>query len=152
MADVFPVAGELSDVDGGKPMNAKWERLKTSKSNADVGKEGLRIELHGGFRKENDKIRPQKAIIEFACNRERTGLENLPKPEDDYDEVKDKRDEEKTGDDGTPSLKFEKYGDEEGIDVLRLEWRTMYACEDFKDGEDKAKAAHWGFFTWFIIV
>lgn len=152
MTDVFPIAGELSDVDGGKPLNAKWERLKTSKANADVGKEGLRVELHGGFRKENDKNRPQKAIVEFVCDRKRTGLENLPKPEDGYEEVKEKREEEQTDDDGTSSLQFEGYTNEEEIDVLRLNWRTTYACENFKDDEDKAGSGRWGFFTWFIIV
>jgi len=152
VSDVYPIAGELSDVDGGKPLNAKWDRLKTSKANADVGKEGLRLELHGGFRKENGKNRPQKAIVELVCDRTRTGLENLPKPEDGYDEVVRRRDEEKAGDDGTPSLEFTGYTSEEEIDVLRLNWRTEYACEDSKDKENKSKSGRWGFFTWFIIV
>lgn len=149
--EVFPIAGDLANVDNGGPMNAKWDRLKSSKSNSDVDKEGLRMQLHGGFKMENKKRREQKAIIEFICDRKRNGLENLPNPEDGYEDVKEKRDEEQVDDDGTPSLEFMSYGAEDNIDVLRLNWRTSHACED-SSRNDKTVSGHWGFFTWFIIV
>jgi len=134
--------------------DAKWERLKTSKANADSGKEGLRIELHGGFKEENKKKQKQKAIVEFICDKTRTGLENLPKPEDQYEDVKEKRDGENQpeGEDKTPSLEFQSYATEDDIGVLRLNWRTQFACENSKAEQDAEKGEHWGIFTWFIIV
>lgn len=132
---------------GGGDLNAKWSRLKDSRSNADSEKEGLLVELNGGFKTENGKKKTQKAIVEFECDQERTGLENLPDPEDQYPE-KIRRDE----DDGSPSLEFLKYKEEDDVDVLRLKWRTKYACENTKKEQDKEKGQHWGLFTWFIIM
>ncbi|KAH8599508.1 autophagy-related protein 27-domain-containing protein [Bisporella sp. PMI_857] len=149
--EVVPIAGELADRGGGA-LDAKWERLKASKANADIDKEGLRVEIHGGFKTENGKKRPQKAIIEFICDKERTGLENLPSPEDQYDEAKDKREEAAADDKTTPSLQFVGYALGDDLDVLRLNWRTQYACEDSKKEQDQENGQHWGFFTWFIIV
>ena len=57
-------------------------------------------------------------------------------------------------DDGK-SLTFVSYGSiDDKTDVLRLNWRTKYACEDFEDDDDESssKGSHWGFFTWFIIM
>jgi hypothetical protein len=109
--EVIPIAGELKDYGGG-PLDAKFERLKTSDSNADSGKEGLRIVLNGGKYPMNKKTeRTQKAIIEFICDREKTGLEGETTPEDLYDtptrrlkaredarEGDDKKDDEKKDD------------------------------------------------------
>lgn len=133
-------------------MDAKWTRLKTSKSAGDVEKEGLRVEMHGGFKTLDNKKRPQMAIVEFLCDHNRTGLENLPNPEDQYDEVKDKREEGKN--ETTPSIEFFKYGPDadDTMDILRLNWRTEYACEDSKGKQEAEAGDHWGFFTWFIIV
>lgn len=54
------------------------------------------------------------------------------------------------------SLKFLSYKSEgEGknaIDVLRLNWRTKYACEDEIEKTPTSSSNHWGFFTWFIIM
>lgn len=148
-------------------MNAKWELLKNSKSNEDSAKDGLILEINGGFKKiEGGKTRPQKAIVEFLCDRSRTGLENLPHPKNPYEEVKEKREDSKDGkdgkdskddkdgkdgkdgDDGTPSLEFVRYDtDGKDADVLRLKWRTQYACEDIR-----SEGEHWGLFTWFLIM
>jgi len=52
------------------------------------------------------------------------------------------------------SLTFVSYGPVEGrenMEVLRLDWRTKYACEDFEDDADGKKGG-WGFFTWFILM
>jgi hypothetical protein len=135
-------------------LDAKWERLKTSKSSGDRGREGLRLEINGGY---NDKKRKQKAIVEFICDRTRVGNEYLWDPADKNDDGKEKRegkeDETAPEDDKTPSLSFSEYdtkGDD--FDILRLDWRTKYACEDAKQKKDAEKAARWGFFTWFIIM
>lgn len=145
---VFPIAGELREKGGGD-MNAKWELLKNSKSVEDSAKEGLLLEINGGFKSgESGKKRDQKAIIEFLCDRERTGLENLPNPENPYEDVKDKRADDENPDDGTPSLEFRRYDtDGSDVDVLRLRWRTQYACEDGRPATQR-----WGFFTWFLIM
>lgn len=158
-SDVFdeavPIAGELKEK-GGKDLNAKWARLKTSSSHSDSEKEGLRVELNGGFRQLETGKRNQKAIIEFVCDKTRSGLEHLYDPEDKYEENV-KREEDDGADDNedpnSPSLRFVRYDQGEGdVDVLRLSWRTKYACEDWKDQQDAEKAGHWGFFTWFILM
>lgn len=149
-------------------MNAKWELLKNSKSNDDSTKEGLLLQMNGGFKKtESKKSRPQKAIVEFLCDKSRTGLENLPIPKDPYEEGKKKREGNKEGDDkegddkegeedgnkegeddGSPSLEFVRYETEgKDADILRLRWKTKHACEDAIPPVDR-----WGFFTWFLIM
>ena len=50
------------------------------------------------------------------------------------------------------SLKFLKYGPDiadDTVDLLRLEWRTKYACED---APKENVSTGWGFFTWFILM
>ena len=52
------------------------------------------------------------------------------------------------------TLLFKSYGAEAAggeADVLRLEWRTKYACESV-EGEGPGKRGSWGFFTWFLIM
>jgi hypothetical protein len=52
------------------------------------------------------------------------------------------------------SYKAEGQGDDE-FDVLRLEWKTKYACEgmtEHKPTSGKNSSSHWGFFTWFLIM
>lgn len=124
------------------------------------------MELHGGqYDKKN-----QMAIIEFQCDRDRSGNEGFEAvggrmvssravdfldkkgtsardigsladdPEDD------KQDDEK-------SLTFVSYGaTDDKTDLLRLDWKTKYACEDFEDDDSSGKSSSWGFFTWFIIL
>jgi hypothetical protein len=157
-SDVFdeaiPIAGELKEKGGGD-LDAKYERLKTSSSHADSGKEGIRIIMNGGFRKLESGKRKQKAIVEFVCDRNRTGLEHLYDPEDKYtDKMKQEENDGVDNDDQKDSsLQFVSYDEGEGdVDVLRLLWRTMHACEDAKDEKDAEKARHWGLFTWFILM
>ncbi|CZR65961.1 related to autophagy protein Atg27 [Phialocephala subalpina] len=165
LMDSWPLAGDLKDF-GGKDLNAKWDSLSESDSNADSEKEGLRLTMNGGWHKVNDKKRPQKVVVEFLCDKTLVGDENLWTPEDEYDNTigKDKRaegddpkDGEKEGDKEddakSPSLKFLKY-DTSGkdADILRLEWRTKYACRDASGEKNRDPNGHWGFFTWFIII
>ena len=97
----------------------------------------------------------QKAVIHLQCDHDRTG--NDDKKKDD----KEKRDAEEDDDDDDRDdgrdLQFVSYGDVDTKDgmtkVLRLNWKSKYACEDYKDGNDKVDvSASWGFFTWFILV
>jgi len=120
----------------GQKLNPKYTRLKSQ----DADSEGVQIELHGG--KYADKI--QQAVIKLECDRDRTGNERTRKREE--------------GDDGeeppTASLTYVSYGDVEGkekLQVLRLNWKTKYACEDIAD-EAGEKKSGWGFFTWFILM
>lgn len=143
ITEVIPIAGELKDYGGGS-LDAKVTRLKTSESQKDSVREGLRIELNGGY---YDK-RKQKAIVEFICDAERTGLETDFEPEDKYEGGDEKSEK------GSPSLTFvkhEKYVPDTEVDTLWLEWRTKYACED-QQGDDAATSGRWGFFTWLLIM
>lgn len=142
LTEVRPIAGELKD-HGGDHLNAKYTRLKTSESEHDAEKEGLRIELNGGIYAK----RKQKAVVEFLCDPDRTGTETDLDPEDKYEGGKAEVIK------GDPSLKYVGFDNQPGtdVDILRLEWRTKHACESQKD-EDTAKSGHWGFFTWFLIM
>lgn len=132
--------------------------------------------MHGGMYPFDDRKngRKQKAVVEFICAPERTGLEGEDgageeeekEKEEDGEENKrrkTRRDDEDDGegkekeDDGR-SLRFISYGraeDDDDIDVLRLEWLTKHACDGGAaddGGSEETKSRHWGFFTWFIIV
>ncbi|KAH6680143.1 autophagy protein-like protein Atg27 [Halenospora varia] len=153
LVTTWPVAGELKESGGGH-MDPKWTRLKGSSSPEDAEKEGIRLEMYGGFKGTNKK--KQKAIVDFICDKKKTGLENLYEPDDKYDDSKEKREEDKkegseADDDKTPSLQFIKYDETTDLDTLRLRWYTKDACEDAKSEKD-AQGGHWGFFTWFVII
>ena len=174
---VIPIAGELGN-HGGGPLNAQWTLLSKSPSHHDSEREGLRLEMGGGpkFAGPDGTNKKQKAIIEFLCDRNRTGLEGEMAQDGYYDkraekdDSDEKNDDEKDGeaeeDDGKsgkdekdtsgvePSLKFLKYDtSNEDYDILRLEWTTRYACEKYRDEKSNdEKKESWGFFTWFIIV
>ena len=88
----------------GRSIDAKYELLHNSNSNSDVGREGVRVELHGGrFPYDDTKAGiDQRAIIEFVCDKDRTGLEGDAggdggKAKDPSDEDGDK-DDDKDGD------------------------------------------------------
>lgn len=55
------------------------------------------------------------------------------------------------------ALIWESFEEENDVGVLRMTWHTKHACEkredsgDDTDGDDNS-SAHWGFFTWFIIM
>ena len=165
---VIPIAGQYAGSHG-RFLEPYWTRLKNSASNSDANKEGLRVELHGGrYPFEKSSGRQQKAIIEFECDRNRTGLEGAEG--DSRDKIDDQQDAESLvsradGDDdnSTPanntSLEFVSYksegeGDKE-FDVLRLHWKTKFACEgmtEHKPSSGNKSSKHWGFFTWFLIM
>ncbi|ORY13418.1 autophagy-related protein 27 [Clohesyomyces aquaticus] len=161
----------------GRSIDAQFSLLRNSKSHSDASREGVRAELHGGrfpFDETKKNGLDQMAIIEFVCDKERTGL---GKGEKDDKEKEDDKDDDKDGDkdgdkeekdvpsrlgrraddqceDSDADLRFCGYREEDikkdqTAAVLRLEWRTKYACED---AEDDSVSSHWGFFTWFIII
>jgi hypothetical protein len=166
-------------MDSGRSIDAKFELLRNSQSNSDLGREGIRAVLHGGRFPFYDKKegRNQRAIIEFVCDKEKTGLEGDEKDNGDMEDGKDD-DKEKDGDkkekdgdkkeeklrrreessegkceESDSSLRFCGYRTEEDgkdkVQTLRLEWRTKYACEDAPPVDG---GSHWGFFGWFFIV
>ena len=159
--ETIPIAGEYSHTQGGS-LDPKWTRLKTSSATADRGREGLRLEMHGGMYKEKHgstvRKKKQKAIIEFIC--ERVPDEVLRINDNDKNEDQDDGDDDDVGDDSGErtadghggTLKFISFEDEEEFTTLRLEWKTKYACEDSTDSGESSKSGHWGWFTWFIIM
>jgi hypothetical protein len=88
----------------GRKIDAKFENLGHSKSNSDA-REGVRATLNGGRFPFDDKKEgmDQRAIIEFVCDKERSGLEgdemdNSPHEDGDKDDKDDKDDDKKDGD------------------------------------------------------
>lgn len=173
---VIAIAGRLENA-GGSQFEYEATRLKTSDSNSDSSKEGVRLVLKGGKHPLTGPIkdrREQKAIIEFLCDPEKEGTEGEWDAEDKYerlvrrdDKDKDKDKDDKDEDEGEASaehqlkkenaaLIWESYKSEKKADVLRMTWHTKHACEDKrnddgKDGDESASTS-WGFFTWVFII
>ncbi|KAI5287577.1 hypothetical protein KEM54_005889 [Ascosphaera aggregata] len=163
----IPIAGNYVS-DSGNTLDPKVTRLKSM--NAE--REGLDIELHGGqYPFESKDGRRQKAVIQMICDSTRSGLEesveessgelvsgnNRPVSRNDTINVREDKSGDDNGDKGAPkkvpSLQFISYGPVDEMDVLRLDWISKYACEDYKDKTDAgSKSSSWGFFTWFIIM
>ena len=164
---VIPIAGEFS-ASHGRGLDPYVTRLKGSASHEDSKMEGLRIELHGGRYPETKEGKDQKAIIEFLCDPEVEGTEGFEKEKDAKVRRADEKEDDGDGEDEVvlpdldkgKMLQFVSYKDEkpEGKDemgVLRLNWKTKYACEGAADKAPTSpgkKAASWGFFTWFLIM
>ncbi|KFZ22688.1 hypothetical protein V502_02834 [Pseudogymnoascus sp. VKM F-4520 (FW-2644)] len=143
---VIPIAGDLQNFPGGTLLDASYTRLRTAASPADQAREGIRVELHGG----SYNGRKQRAVVEFLCDPDVTGIEEA---EESVLDVY-KREEGNGTTKATRALVFKKYGPEGAkgeVDVLTLEWRTKFACENVEGGVGKEKGS-WGFFTWFIII
>lgn len=159
---VVPIAGEFK-LSHGRPLEPKWTRLKGSASNEDTEREGLRLELNGGKYPETKEGKPHKAIVEFLCDAELTGNEG-------FEDAKEKRfvsraegEEGDSGDDEVTfpdldkgkSIQFVSFKDEgeDPTKVLRLSWKTKYACEGAEAAPQPPKKGNsWGFFTWFLIM
>lgn len=174
--EVVAIAGSLENV-GGSQFEYDATRLKTSDSNSDSQKEGLRLVLKGGKHPLDGPVqerREQRAVIEFLCDAEKKGDEGEWDAEDKYE--KDggarRRADDNKGDSEKSAIEHQlkkpgaaliwgSYEKEKDADVLRLTWHTKYACEkrDGSDGKDKDgkedkgnSSSHWGFFTWFVIM
>lgn len=171
--EVLAIAGSLENV-GGSQFEYDATRLKTSDSNSDSQKEGLRLVLKGGKHPLDGPVqerREQRAFIEFLCNPNKKGDEGEWEAEDKYEKgggARRRADDKKDGSEKSAiehqmkkdgaALIWESYGREKDADVLRLTWHTKFACEkrDGDDGKDKggngSTSNHWGFFTWFVIM
>ena len=147
---VIPVAGNFEVSGGsGRSLDPHFERLKET----DTAANGLRIILNGGSYAKKD----QRAIIEFQCDKDRSGNEGNEEDKKRSDEKDNKTEEQDDDIKNNPnSLTFVSYGQlDDKTDVLRLNWRTKYACEDYADrddGDGESKKGGWGFFTWFILM
>lgn len=145
------------------------------------GQEGLLVKLAGGEYVDKDKKKKDaRAVIEFQCDPDRSGLEGLASGEnesseeeeaearrrlvvredegdkdkdDDKDKDKDKETDPNDGSDPSRSLQFESFGPV-GDDTyeLKLKWRTRYACDNYVRDRKGNSSNHWGFFTWLIIM
>ena len=144
LSETIPVAGHWAQSDG-TGLEYKWTRLKDTDSSED----GLQLELWG--KKYGGSM--QKAVIHLQCDPKRTGNDDAEDEDDNKRAAADEDDNKDTGRD----LQYVSYGDVETRDgimkVLRLNWRTKYACENYKDGNDSVDASEgWGFFTWFVLM
>lgn len=149
----------------GRGLEPVVTRLKGDKVNSEE-REGVVVEVHGGKYPNDKGGRRQKGIVEFLCDRDVTGNEGFDEDETGSRmrrrEAKDGDDDEEPKEPELPdldqgkNLEFVSYKREDEIDVLRLRWKTKYACEDAIDKKDPdeegSKSKGWGFFTWFIIV
>ncbi|KAL3463234.1 autophagy-related protein 27 [Aspergillus heterothallicus] len=168
----FPIVG-FEPMGHGAP-DPVVKRLKK----LDSDREGLQVELKGGWYPVGDKGKRKhkdaSAVIEFECDPDRSGLEGLVaetsesklrvREENKGDGGDDKNGEGEGGgddegkeplDDGSRperSLQYKSFGkaDDESY-VLRLNWKTRYACDDYALSRENS-SGHWGFFTWLIII
>lgn len=152
----FPIVG-FEHVGGGTK-DPKVTRLST----LDEDLEGLRVEMGGGeYRGEHNDEKPKdaSAMIDFKCDPDRSGLEGLGEDEENEDEDEDKRRRDDDDDDDDEeesargrSLQFVSFNHtEDDTYVLKLDWQTRYACDEYQRGKIK-NSSHWGFFTWFIVM
>lgn len=171
LKEVVTIAGEFSASHGrSRALDPKYTRLKDSASNSEE-KEGVVVELHGGKYPDTREGTPQKAVIEFLCDKDWTGTEGFEdeggkmmsyagmekRKDDDEDEAPELPDLDKG-----KALQFVRYemDTDNAIKVLRLRWKTKFACEGVSSKPDKGKgddgdsdkSKGWGFFTWLIIV
>ncbi|KAL1962406.1 hypothetical protein VTN77DRAFT_9745 [Rasamsonia byssochlamydoides] len=159
----FPIVG--LDPLGHGTKDPEVTRLKKQDPDA----EGLLVKLAGGEYREDPKSKKKDAaaVIEFKCDPDRSGLEGLEDVADSEEKRRRRRDEDgedggdkKDGgdekDDGDEkndnrSLQFKSFKLVDDTYILRLDWRTRYACENYVRDNPKS-GGHWGFFTWLIII
>ncbi|KAL8675502.1 MAG: hypothetical protein Q9168_000014 [Polycauliona sp. 1 TL-2023] len=156
--DAIPIAGQYT-LHGGTELDPDITRLKTSSTASDREKEGFRLAVQGPKYPETNGLK-QKAVIEFLCADKATEKKEEIKKRQGVVAGRDDEEEDhsatgEVADDGHGgTLKYLDYSTVGESQVLSLEWRTKYACEDAgKNGsDDKNSSGHWGVFTWFIII
>ena len=144
----YPIAG--LDPMGGGAKDPVFTRL----SQIDENKQGLRIKMAGGeYRSSMDgKTKKAGAVIDFTCDPDRSGLEGLGTIEDEPVEEKSRRSEDGDNKDSAGSLQFKSFEpDDDGVYLLKLDWRTRYGCDNYQRGKANS-SSHWGFFTWILIM
>ncbi|KAJ5901555.1 hypothetical protein N7495_002083 [Penicillium taxi] len=142
----FPIAG--LDPMGHGSKDPEFTRLQKLDENT----QGLRVKLSGGnYRSTFDgPDHPTAAVIDFQCDPDRSGLEGVSTSEDE--EVEEKKLVRREKEKKPSSLQFKSFGvEDDDIYVLRLDWQTRYACDDYQRGKQDS-SSHWGIFTWLIII
>jgi len=162
----FPIAG--LDPPGHGSKEPEITRLKK----LDAERQGLLVKLSGGEYLEDHekKKKDTAALIEFQCDPDKSGLEGLEDSETSDAAANRRRSQlEATSDDNTGddkdgdnhddgsnpsrSLQFKSFKLVDDTYILRLDWKTRYACDDYlKNRKDSSPSGHWGFFTWLIII
>ncbi|KAK7429562.1 type II membrane protein [Neonectria magnoliae] len=137
--DVNAIAGNLENA-GGTAFDYSLTRLKTSDSTADSQKEGLRLVLKGGKHHpiggsvKDD--RPQRAIIEFICDHNKTGTEGEWTSEDKYSKLRLRADEKNEDGDKRGD------GDEGSDDRKNEDGDKDKDGDDNKDGNEDLSQEH----------
>jgi hypothetical protein len=125
------IAGTYSTQNGRK-IDAKFENLGHSKSNKDAGLEGVRATLNGGrfpFDSKREGVN-QRAIIEFVCDKERTGLEGDEMDKSPHEDG-DKDDKDGKDNNEGDNKDNNKEGDDKKEEKLRRrEDKGKGKCED----------------------
>lgn len=171
LTEVIPIIGNMPDSGRGM-FDVTPTRLSGSDSHSDTEKQGLRLVMSSKTNKYAG--RKQKAIIEFICDKDFTGKEGEMEPfpgeeyeeqaesesdgekearrkrEEGEDDKADQRGEQQIKKDGA-ALIFNSRRLEDDEEVLRLTWKTKFACEGTPDAETPS-SSHWGFFTWFVVL
>jgi autophagy-related protein 27 len=161
-SEKIEIAGSYPHSTGGK-LDPKWEWIPDSGSHADMNREGVRLRIGGGKSKEGTK---QQAVFEFLCDKSVDGTEDAQpvasletrqwptlRRDDDDGEEDDNGGCATDPSDTNRSLSYCWYGPEQDHEVLRLIWKTKYACPDYKDDDSSGHSSSgWGFFTWLIVM
>jgi len=145
----FPIVG--LDHLGHGAKDPEITRLKQ----LDPDREGLSVRLGGGQYLDNEKAKKDAgAMIEFQCDPTRSGLEGLSTEEDTAEEqLRATEDGDGQTGDKSRSLQFKSFAPaDDNSYVLKLDWKTRYACDDYLSSKKDGSSSHWGFFTWFIVM
>ncbi|KAJ6160430.1 hypothetical protein N7470_003826, partial [Penicillium chermesinum] len=129
---------------------AKEPELKLLKEvNEDL--QGLRLKIAGGkYRSSVEaKEKAAAAVIDFKCDPDRSGLEGITTVKNNGEKRRRAEGDESSTD---PSLTFKSFApDDDDTYILKLDWRTRVACDNFQSGKESSSNS-WGFFTWLIII
>jgi hypothetical protein len=122
----------------------------------DPDREGLSVRMGGGQYLDDEKAKKDAgAVIEFQCDPTRSGLEGLTTHEETAEEeqLQAKEDGDDQIGDKSRSLQFKSFAPaDDNSYVLKLDWKTRYACDDYLSSKKGGSSSHWGFFTWFIVI
>jgi len=132
------IAGEYT-LNSGAKLDHEWKRLKSSDSNSDAEKHGVRLKMGGG---KSDDGQKQVAFIEFIClekDKRAEGVNTLVARDDDEDDDDDD-DDEKDGDtDGDDDDDGDHHsgGSHDELDKTHPEWAKLRESDDGKGGTIK---------------
>lgn len=129
--NVIPLAGHWPH--DGKPFEHWWTPIEAS----DDHPGGIEFKVDGA---KYGKFK-QRAFIDFQCE-----------PSANEEEKRDDEDKPKQSEGDLQFISYDVENDDKySYETLRLQWKTKYACSDYKRDAGKASSS-WGFFTWFILM